>query len=68
VVQVALIRLGIDAIRLEPAPFFLHAPASFGILLGPFAMRKVTAKKGARRREALATKRLGLGRFVTGIV
>jgi hypothetical protein len=36
--------------------------------LGPFAMRKVTPMKGARRRGALATKRLGLGRFVTGIV
>jgi hypothetical protein len=46
--------------------FFLHALASFGILLGPFAALIAMARKGGRRRRASATRRLGTRKISRG--
>jgi len=61
-------RLGTARGSAHSASFFLHAPASFGILLGPFAALIAIARKGGRRRRASATSGSGLGRFLADIV
>ena len=51
----------------QQAPFFVHSPPSFGILLGAFGERRVCPERNAGKRN-LDDEALWTGRFLAGSV